>query len=330
MVKVSVLIITYNQHKFIRKAIDSAVAQQTTFPIEILVGDDFSTDGTREIIQDYERQYPGLVIGVLHPHNMGKNGGINFLETLKRAKGEYYALMDGDDYWTDPLKLQKQADFLDVHPDCSTVFHNALITYEDGSPSHLLNGPDMKPFYTLDDLIGEDEIWFMATSSTLYRNNINEYPAWFRESSSGDIPRLILKAKLGRIGYLSDVMSVYRKNRGGASFHDNYYDETFLRNRIQLYSDINRELDFRYDKLLRRNMARYYRMMLDARQFKDRYVQRAGLALKYLYMGKPGWGTVKTILRDYVVPPALSKLYSDIRLLPYRRGWLSDPGKTNQ
>ncbi|MCK8492063.1 glycosyltransferase [Spirosoma sp. RP8] len=318
MVKVSVLIITYNQHKFIRAAIESALAQQTTFPIEILVGDDFSKDGTREIIQEYEQKYPGLVIGVLHPHNMGKNGGINCLETLKLAKGEYWALMDGDDYWIDPLKLQKQADLLDAHSDYSTVFSNTRVIFEDGSPSYLLNGPDMKPYYTLDDLIGEDEIWFMATSSCMYRNNINEYPAWFRESSSGDIPRLILKAKLGKIGYIPDVMSVYRKNRGGASYADNYYDESFLRNRIQMYSDINRELDYRYDHLLRRNIARYYRMMLDSKQYKDTYFRRAKVAIQYLYLGKPEWDKAKKVIRDYIVPQPLAKLYSTIRLLPYR------------
>lgn len=318
MPKVSVLIITYNQKNFIRQAIDSVLAQKTTFPVEILVGDDFSTDGTREIIQEYERQYPGLVIGVLHPHNMGKNGGINFLETLKLAKGEYYALIDGDDYLTDPLKLQKQADLLDAHPDYSMTFHNALITYEDGSPSHILNGPDMKPFYTVEDLIGDDEIWFMATSSTLYRNSIREYPAWFRESSSGDIPRLILKAKLGKIGYIPDVMSVYRKNSAGASFHDNYRNEVFLRNRIQMYSDINRELDYRYDAVLRRNMARYYRMMLDAKQVEGDYFRRARIAMKYLNMAKPGWPTAKDIIRKYIVPGPVAKLYSTLRLLPHR------------
>lgn len=318
MPKVSVLIITYNQHKFIRKAIDSALEQQTTFPIEILVGDDFSSDGTREIIQEYERQHPGLVIGVLHPRNMGKNGGINFLETLKLAKGEYYALMDGDDYWTDPLKLQKQADFLDAHPDYSTVFNNALITYEDGAPSHLLNAPDTKDSFTVDDLIGEDEIWFMATSSTMYRNNIKEYPAWFRDSSSGDIPRLILKAKLGKIGYIPDVMSVYRKNRAGASFHDNERDELFLRNRIRMYSDINRELDFKYNRTLRRNIARYYRKMLDAKQYEQSYFRRARLALKYLYMAQPEWPKTKEVLWNYVLPKPITKLYSTIRLLPHR------------
>lgn len=318
MIKVSVLIITYNQKNFIRKAIDSALAQQTSFPFEILVGDDFSKDGTREIIQEYEQQYPGKVIGVLHPRNMGKNGGINFLETLRRARGEYYALMDGDDYWTDSLKLQKQVDFLDAHPECSTVFHNAVITYEDGTPSHLLNTPDQPPFYTVEDLIGEDEVWFMATSSTMYRNILKEYPAWFRESSSGDIPRLILMAKLGKIGYLPDVMSVYRKNRGGASFADNYTDEVFLRNRIQMYRDINRELNYRFDKTLQKNIARYYRMMLDAKQYKDSYFRRAFYAMKYLYMAHPNWDTTKEVLRDYITPEPVRRLYSTIRLLPYR------------
>lgn len=316
--KVSILIITYNQKKFIRQAIDSVLMQKTSFPIEILVGDDFSSDGTREIIQEYEQKHPGLVIGVLHPRNMGKNGGINFLETLKRAKGEYYALIDGDDYLTDPLKLQKQADLLDAHPDYSMTFHNALITYEDGSPSHILNGDDMKPFYTVEDLIGEDEIWFMATSSTMYRNSIREYPTWFRESSSGDIPRLILKAKLGKIGYIPDVMSVYRKNRAGASYHDNERDEVFLRNRIRMYSDINRELDYRYNRTMRRNIARYYRMMLDARQYEGSYFRRARLAMKYLYMAKPEWNKSKDVIRRYIAPPPLAKLYSAIRLLPYR------------
>jgi glycosyltransferase involved in cell wall biosynthesis len=316
--KVSVTIITYNQKNFIRKAIDSALAQETNFPFEILVGDDFSSDGTREIIQEYERLHPGKVIGVLHPRNMGKNGGINFLETLKLAKGEYYALMDGDDYWTNPTKLQKQVDFLDANPQCSAVFHNAEIIYEDGSPSYLLNGPDMKTYYTLDDLVGEQEIWFMATSSTMYRNSIKEYPAWFRESSSGDIPRLILKAKMGPIGYIPGVMSVYRKNRAGASFHDYEWDERFLRNRIQMYSDINRELDFKYDRVLRKNIARYYRLMLDAKQYEQSYFRRAFYALKYLYMAQPDGHVMKEIIRDYIVPAPFLKAYSSIRFLPHK------------
>ena len=309
MPKVSVLIITYNQKKFIRQAVDSVLAQQTTFPIEILVGDDFSSDGTREIIQEYERQHPGLVKGVLHPRNMGKNGGINFLETLKRAEGEYYALMDGDDYFTDPLKLQKQADLLDANPDYSMVFHNALITYEDGSPSHVLNGPETKPFYTIEDLIGEEEIWFMATSSTMYRNSIREYPAWFRESVSGDIPRLILKAKKGKIGYIPDVMSVYRKNSNGTSFSDKYDDAVFLKNRIDMYSNINRELNFQYDGLLKKNIARYYRMMMNSRQYRRSYGAKLRLMTQYYSLAKPNWEDLKSVVYDHLTPPVLQRAY---------------------
>lgn len=316
--KASVTIITYNQKNFIREAIDSALAQETTFPFEILIGDDCSTDGTREIIQEYERLHPGKVIGILHPRNMGKNGGINSIETLKFAKGEYYALMDGDDYWTNPNKLQKQVDFLDANPQCQAVFHNAEIIYEDGSPSYLLNGPDMKTYYTLDDLVGEQEIWFMATSSTMFRNSIKEYPAWFREASSGDISRLILKAKMGSIGYIPDVMSVYRKNQAGASFHDYEWDERFLRNRIEMYSAINRELDFKYDCVLRKNIARYYRMMLDAKQYRQSYFRRAFYALKYMYLAQPNKHVIKEIIRDYVVPAPFLKVYSSIRLLPHK------------
>lgn len=314
MPKVSVLIITYNQKNFIRQAIDSVLAQQTQFPIEILVGDDFSSDGTREIIQEYERQHPGLVRGVLHPRNMGKNGGINFLETLKLATGEYYALIDGDDYLTDPLKLQKQVDLLDAHPDYSMAFHNALITYEDGSPSHVLNGPDMKPFYTIEDLIGEDEIWFMATSSTLYRNSIKEYPAWFSESVSGDIPRLILKAKMGKIGYLPDVMSVYRKNSNGTSFTDKYDDAVFLQNRIDMYTNINRELNYQYDRLLKKNIARYYRMMLKSRQFRGSYLGKVKLVSQYYSLAKPNWTDLKTVVYDHLTPPVLQRAYGVVAI----------------
>ena len=314
MLKVSVLIITYNQKNFIREAIDSVLAQKTTFPIEILVGDDFSNDGTREIIQEYERKYPGLVKGVLHPYNMGKNGGINFLETLKLAKGEYYALIDGDDYLIDPLKLQKQADLLDAHPDYSLTFHNALITYEDGKPSHVLNGPDMKPFYTVEDLVGEDEIWFMATSSTMCRNSIAEYPAWFRESVSGDIPRLILKAKLGKIGYLPDLMSVYRKNRNGVSFSDKYDDAVFLKNRIDMYSNINRELDYKFDNVLRKNIARYYKMMLNSTQFRDSYLQKLRLAAIYYSLAKPDWADLKTVIYNHLTPPVVQRAYGVVAI----------------
>lgn len=318
MTKVSVPIITYNQAKFIGKAIESVLAQKTDFEFEILVGDDLSNDGTREIISDYASRYPDKIIPVLHPKNLGRNGMFNTLETYKLAKGEYIACMDGDDYWTDPLKLQKQVDFLETHPSFSVCFHNALITYEDGSPSELVNGEDQKAVSAIEDLIGEDEIWFMATSSVMFRNCIETYPKWFIESVSGDIPRYILLAKRGKIGYLPDVMSVYRKNQGGTSFTDKYDDADFLENRINMYKGINAELDYAYDKALKKNLARYYGMMLDSRQYKNVYFSRLPILFFHLNYGRQAWPEAKEIIKKYGIPANLMKLYSSIALLPHR------------
>lgn len=318
MIKVSVTILTYNQKNFIGKAIESALSQQTNFDFEILVGDDCSTDGAQEVIQAYQNQYPDKIKAVLHPKNLGQNGLFNTIETLKLAQGTYIAPMDGDDYWTDNQKLQRQVDFMEAHPDFSACFHNALITYEDGSPAHELNAPDQKTVVTVEDLVGEDEIWFMATSAVMFKNGLMHYPDWFLKSTSGDIPRYVILAKKGPIGYVPGVMSVYRKNRGGASFKDHYRDARFLYNRIQMYEGINQELGHQYDELLRVNIARYYRMLLDARQYQKSYFRKAGLALKYIQLGKPSKEITKEIIRDYVLPKWAVQVYSFFALLPHR------------
>jgi glycosyltransferase involved in cell wall biosynthesis len=318
MIKVSVTILTYNQKNFIGKAIESALSQQTNFDFEILVGDDCSTDGAQEVIQAYQNRYPDKIKAVLHPKNLGQNGLFNTIETLKLAQGTYIAPMDGDDYWIDNQKLQRQVDFMEAHPDFSACFHNALITYEDGSPAHELNAPDQKTVVTVEDLVGEDEIWFMATSAVMFKNGLMHYPDWFLKSTSGDIPRYVILAQKGPIGYVPGVMSVYRKNRGGASFKDHYRDARFLYNRIQMYEGINQELGHQYDELLRVNIARYYRMLLDARQYQKSYFRKAGLALKYLQLGKPSKEITKEITRDYVLPKWAVQVYSFFALLPHR------------
>ena len=316
--KVSVVILTYNQKNFIGKAIESALAQETNFDFEILVGDDCSTDGAQEVIQSYQNQYPDKVKAILHSKNLGQNGLFNTIETLKLAKGAYIAPMDGDDYWTSPHKLQIQVDFMEANPNFSACFHNALITYEDGTPSHELNSPDQKTIITVEDLVGEDEIWFMATSAVMFKNGLMYYPEWFLQSTSGDIPRYVILAKQGPIGYVSGVMSVYRKNRGGASFRDHYRDARFLYNRIKMYEGINKELGQQYDDLLKRNIARYYKMLLEARQYQKSYFRRANLAIKYLELGKPDRETTREVVRDYIIPKWMMQVYSFFALLPHR------------
>lgn len=318
MLKVSVAIFTYNQKDFIGQAIESAVNQVTDFDYEILVGDDFSTDGTREVILEYQKRYPDKVVPVFHPRNLGQNGFFNTVETLKLAKARYVAPMDGDDYWTDSSKLQLMADHLDQHPDQSACFHNALVTHDDGTPSYELNTADQALEVTIKDLVGDNEVWFIATSAVLFKGDLMYYPEWFRKSSSGDIPRYIILAKQGPIGYIPRLMSVYRKNRGGVSNKDHYRDARFLRNRIMMYEGINQETNYEYADLVKKNVSRYYRMLLDARQYSKSYFSKAALALRYLWMRKPAAVECRIIVREYIMPAWLMNIYSFFALLPHR------------
>lgn len=122
---VSVCCITYNHASFIRKCLDGFLMQQTDFPIEILIHDDCSTDGTTEIIKEYAAQYPDLIFPLyeeVNQYQQGKATEIDFYN-YRRARGKYIAYCEGDDYWTDPLKLQKQVDFMELHPEYSVCFH---------------------------------------------------------------------------------------------------------------------------------------------------------------------------------------------------------------
>lgn len=322
MIKVSVMVLTYKHENFIRKTLDSILSQQVNFPFEILVGDDASPDGTAAIIKEYHEKYPDVIVPLLHEKNLGGFGKNNTLAALAVARGQYIAPMDGDDYWTNEHKLQKMVDFLDTHPDYVACFHNAEIIFDDDShPNQFVNPPDQKEIVTIEDFIGEDEVWFIATSAIVFRHGIiKEYPQWFHDSKSGDIPRYILLGKNGgKFKYINEVMSVYRKNRHtGMSFTDGYNDIDFLQNRIGMYQGIDKELDYRFHKTLNRNIARYYRMMLDSKQYADKYFRKVFAAIQYLRLGQPPRAVSKEIIREYILPKWLSKTYSFFALLPHR------------
>lgn len=121
--KVSVVILTYNQEKYIAQAIDSIVCQKTNFPFEILIGDDCSTDSTRAICIAYQKKYPDIIQLILQDKNLGVIG--NYTSLLQRCRAPYIAECGGDDYWCDELKLQKHVDFMDKHNDVVVTYHDA-------------------------------------------------------------------------------------------------------------------------------------------------------------------------------------------------------------
>ena len=317
------MVLTYNHEKFIRKTLDSILSQQVNFKFEVLVGDDASPDATAEIIKEYYAKYPDIIVPMLHEKNLGGFGKNNTLAALAIAQGKYIAPMDGDDYWTSDQKLQKMVDFLDQSQDFVACFHNAEIIFDDDShPNQFVNSADQKEIITVEDFIGEEEIWFIATSAILFRNGvITHYPQWFHESKSGDIPRYILLGKSGmKFKYMNEVMSVYRKNRhGGMSFTDGYKDADFLENRIGMYRGIDQELNYKFRTTLNKNIARYYRMMLDSKQFTGKYFKQMPVAIKYLFLAKPNKDVKKEIIRDYILPKWLRNIYSFFALLPYRK-----------
>ena len=210
--KLSVCMVTYNHEPYIAQAVESALAQQTEFPFEIVIGDDCSTDRTRAILSDFARRAPDIIRLRLAERNQGAR--TNFLGTLNACCGKYVAMLEGDDYWTSPQKLQKQVDALEARPDWAICFHSAEISYEDGlsGPKYL---PDdwQRPEATLVDLLREN---FISTNSVVFRHRLfPQFPDWYFKLTLGDWPLHLLNAAHGNIGYLPEVMSVYRVHSRG-------------------------------------------------------------------------------------------------------------------
>lgn len=215
---VSIVCITYNHERFIRDALDGFVMQKTNFPFEILVHDDASTDGTAGIIREYESKYPDLFRCVYQTENQwGKKSPWKDI-LFPMVRGKYVALNEGDDYWTDENKLQKQIDFMESHPDFAVCFHPVTVHWDDGSKPDTLFPDEKTRFYKteleLKDLLRHN---FIQTNSVVYRWRFHQDPLSLMPDDilPGDWFLHLLHAQVGRIGFLNDVMSVYRRHSGG-------------------------------------------------------------------------------------------------------------------
>lgn len=218
--KASVSLITYNHAPYIAQAVEGVLRQQTDFDFELVIGEDDSSDGTREIVKEYQAKHPARIRLFLNDRknvayvNGKPTGQWNFLNNLRQCRGQYIALLDGDDYWTSPHKLQKQVDFLETHPDCALCFHNVTVRDErDAGRSQLFHSEPMRERYELADLLRGN---FMQTCSVVFRAGLfGELPSWILKCPMGDWPLHVLNARHGWIGYLNEVMAVYRMHGGG-------------------------------------------------------------------------------------------------------------------
>lgn len=210
-VRVSVCMKAFNHAPYIAQAVESVLAQRTTFPFELIVGDDVSTDNTRAILRELQARHPDRLRLVLPERNLGGAGKGLYAATLEVARGAYIATMDGDDYWNSADKLQRQVDLLDAHPEYSMCFTDVVEQIEDGSRPAKRLGDDMpKPVTGM--------AWVMkgcfigACSPMLRREVVCPLPSWYFQIDSlvSDWTIYILAAEQGDIGYIDEIMGVYR------------------------------------------------------------------------------------------------------------------------
>lgn len=211
---VSISCITYNHEKYIDKCLKGFLNQQTNFGYEMLIHDDASNDKTIKIIKDYQHLYPEIIKPIFQTENQYSQGvrGIMARFNFPRAKGKYIALCEGDDYWTDPFKLQKQVDFMEQNDSLSFCFHGAKTLNSKGLFSSYYKHKQFKDRqivpkkYFLESGGGS-----YCTASVVFRKDmIEDIPNYFSECPVGDLPLALLAITKGNIGYLKDEMAVYR------------------------------------------------------------------------------------------------------------------------
>lgn len=210
-ISVSIFMLTYNQEGFIANTIESVLKQQTGFTYQLVIGEDCSSDSTRQICEDFAARYPEKVKLL----DSNKRYGLinNFMRTLKECDGRYIAVCDGDDYWTDPNKLQKQFDFLESHPDHSIVYTGIRNLYPNGEFRDK-TWPQIKGARYFEDLIIGN---FIPSVSAFYRNKKEEenWPEWITNFPYGDWPVYLFLTRNGeKVGYINEITGVYRKEIG--------------------------------------------------------------------------------------------------------------------
>lgn len=301
---VSVLTLAYNQAPYIRECLDGILMQKTNFAFELLIHDDASTDGTTDIIREYEAKYPYIIKPIYQTENQYTRGG-KIMERFMypRAKGKYIAMCEGDDYWTDPLKLQKQVDFMEANPDCSLCCHhiNEYLQVENKFKPreypYILKGNKKGAFFNNNDRINN---WYVDTLAILFRkdkllsvmSNLSKY------TKTVDIYLFYNLLKGSKGFYFRDTMAIYRKHLGGVWSGSNF--EGKMKKDLLWWGEL-----YKYDK--DEYTISMYIKIIDKYYYEIRDKYGLAKALKFLY-------NYQLKCKDYSLKRIIKILYITLKI----------------
>lgn len=239
-IKVSVCCVAYNHEPYLRQCLEGLLMQKTSFKYEILIHDDASTDGTTGVIREYAATYPDRIFPLIQTENQysTKTRAIITTYLLPLARGKYIALCEGDDYWTDPLKLQKQVDVLEADSGISICTHLATTLYTNGREKVHIPYKESRVVPLVDIIRRKQAYW--PTASFVYRKELmKNYPAFCLNCHAGDAPLILYMAVQGKVYYLNEVMSVYRRRTPGShTYRAVRLNDTTRRQTIQTELDM--------------------------------------------------------------------------------------------
>lgn len=310
---VSICCATYNHEKYIEDTLKGFLMQKTNFPFEILIHDDASTDNTSEIIREYEAKYPNIIKPIYQKENQHSKGiKVSLTYNYSRAKGKFIALCEGDDYWTDEYKLQKQVDIMEKNNEIKLCVHATgvfnISNNNMESNKIRLNIGD-KIISAPEIIIGGGQ--FGHTSSFMFRKEIiNNPPNWFIEYPSGDTPLRLLAAHKGNVYYLDAEMSVYRKGVQGSWTNRMAQNQKFIRHwdkSIQMFDEYDKYTSYEYSQAIRRRKSIIAYTILD----KIDHTSENKIEIKKYYSLLYGSEKVKYIVKSKF--PSLFNVLKSIR-----------------
>lgn len=273
--KVQILMLTYNHEPFIAQAIEGVMMQKTNFIYELVVAEDYSTDGTRAVCIKYKALYPDKITLLINDVNIGAIA--NAMKILDYSTAKYIALCEGDDYWTDSLKLQKQVDFLDTNPNYILCGTDAKILIEDTGlyvNDSMLTGIKKNDFEFIDMAIKNRVI----TASVLFRNHevLRNLPPWFISSPVGDWPLFLILSQFGRVKNFNFIGVTYRKHSGG--IYSNATSYKINNDVVSLYKTFIKEFNLKDRRVLNNYKQYIFWTFLDS---PDKTIQKK-MILNYI------------------------------------------------